>query len=452
MRKKKSRIYRILIIALAVSAAMAALSLGWLWFDTNVDRSGWTEKDGIYSYRDFHGKKITGWLEQDGGKYYFDGDCAMVVGWLENGGSRYRFGSDGRMITGWREIDGERYYFRDDGAMATGWLGDGGERYFLESDGTPATGWQTLEGERYYFGGDGAMTTGWLEADGETYYFSPEGTMQTGQVSIDGTDYYFLDGGQRLCGWVDLDQGRYYYLEDGGWATGWQELNDRLFLFGDDGVMETGWYQDGEYRYYLRQDEGAAVGPVTVDGEELFFTPDGIQVTLVNSDHPLPENYTLTLAALEGDFKIAEACLEPMERMLADCLAAGYKYTINNTYRSYAEQQDILDTRIQRYMEEDEELTYEKARKKALDGVALPGTSEHQLGLSADINGVKGNNNVPWLIEHCWEYGFILRFPEGKSEITGIEYEPWHFRYVGTRVSLPMKDSGMCLEEYLGAA
>ncbi len=83
--------------------------------------------------------------------------------------------------------------------------------------------------------------------------------------------------------------------------------------------------------------------------------------------------------------------------------------------------------------------------------MALPGTSEHQLGLCADING-KGVDSVPWLVEHCWEYGFILRFPGEKSDITGIIYEPWHFRYVGTRVSIPMRDNGLCLEEYLGAA
>ena len=57
-----------------------------------------------------------------------------------------------------------------------------------------------------------------------------------------------------------------------------------------------------------------------------------------------------------------------------------------------------------------------------------------------------------WLHEHCWEYGFILRYPEGKSDITGITYEHWHYRYVGTEVSMAMKDSGLCLEEYLGAA
>ena len=66
-----------------------------------------------------------------------------------------------------------------------------------------------------------------------------------------------------------------------------------------------------------------------------------------------------------------------------------------------------------------------------------------------DLVGKEANE---WLAQNCWEYGFILRYPEGKEEITGISNEPWHFRYVGTRVSLDMKDTGLCLEEYLGAA
>ena len=92
---------------------------------------------------------------------------------------------------------------------------------------------------------------------------------------------------------------------------------------------------------------------------------------------------------------------------------------------------------------------YNRAREEALKTVSLPGTSEHQLGLAVDIEGEEAHQ---WLEEHCWEYGFILRYPPEKEDITGISNEPWHFRYVGTDVSMDMKDSGLCLEEYLGAA
>ena len=112
------------------------------------------------------------------------------------------------------------------------------------------------------------------------------------------------------------------------------------------------------------------------------------------------------------------------------------------------EQTDILEKRTQEHMKEFD-LDFDEARKKALETVAVPGTSEHQMGLAVDISGEAANI---WLAEHCWEYGFILRYTEEKAEITGITNEPWHFRYVGREISMDMKDSGLCLEEYLGAA
>lgn len=132
--------------------------------------------------------------------------------------------------------------------------------------------------------------------------------------------------------------------------------------------------------------------------------------------------------------------------MLADCRAAVGSCGFNSSYRTQKEQTEILETRTHEYM--DTGMTYQEAYEETLKTVALPGTSEHQLGLSADLTGKEANE---WLAEHCWEYGFILRYPEGKKDITGIINEPWHFRYVGTRVSLDMKDTGLCLEEYLGA-
>jgi D-alanyl-D-alanine carboxypeptidase len=85
--------------------------------------------------------------------------------------------------------------------------------------------------------------------------------------------------------------------------------------------------------------------------------------------------------------------------------------------------------------------------------VAIPGTSEHQLGLGVDINadGVNsaGYEVYDWLEAHCWEYGFILRYPEDKTDITGISNEPWHFRYVGQEAAEYIMSNGLCLEEYL---
>ena len=87
-----------------------------------------------------------------------------------------------------------------------------------------------------------------------------------------------------------------------------------------------------------------------------------------------------------------------------------------------------------------------------------PGTSEHQAGLAVDIVSVdyqildEGQEDTPlqqWLMEHCWEYGFILRYPPDKGEKTGIIYEPWHYRYVGREYAQAIRQSGLCLEEFL---
>ena len=102
----------------------------------------------------------------------------------------------------------------------------------------------------------------------------------------------------------------------------------------------------------------------------------------------------------------------------------------------------------------------EAAEAEAGKVVAVPGTSEHQLGLALDIVDLNNQNldtsqeDTPvqkWLIEHSWEYGFILRYPNDKSEITGIIYEPWHYRYVGRDAAREIHERGVCLEEYLSA-
>ena len=100
---------------------------------------------------------------------------------------------------------------------------------------------------------------------------------------------------------------------------------------------------------------------------------------------------------------------------------------------------------------------YDTAYAKAAEIVAIPGTSEHQLGLSCDIVDQwydymnESLENAPlliWMKEHCKEYGFILRYPKDKTEVTGIMFEPWHFRYVGVDAATYIMDNGLCLEEF----
>lgn len=441
-----------LIILCCVLGVILTALIGWTLFDRYVDRSGWVEEEGLYSYRDFHGKKITGWIDLDGNTYYFDDEFIMVTHWQTLNGNRYYFGSDGILYTGWRNVDNMRCYFGDSGILHTGWLDLNDKRYFLEDNGAMVSGWMDLEGETYYFGENGAMITGWNTLDEKIYYFDETGRLVTGRVVLDEKNYYFQDDGVLFTGWEETDQGRRYYDSDGVQLFGWQEIEGKRYYLNDEGLTQTGWHQEGEYRYYLHEDGSAAVGPLKIDGQQYYFTPKGIQVVLVNGDIKVPSYYKPELVTYTGWHQVADIALEPLKKMLDDCNSAGYEYVFNSAYRSIKTQEEILVARTQEY--EDRGYSKADAYAKARETVALPGTSEHHLGLAVDVlNSAKAEKKaLDWLSEHCWEYGFIIRYAEEKSHITGIIYEPWHFRYVGTAVSMDMKDSGLCLEEYLGAA
>ena len=142
--------------------------------------------------------------------------------------------------------------------------------------------------------------------------------------------------------------------------------------------------------------------------------------------------------------------------MMDGCRAAGLSPTICSSYRTQEKQEQLYQNKVDRLAAQGWSL--EEAKVEAAKSVAIPGTSEHQLGLAVDIvdkhSQVLDNSQADtpaqqWLMEHSWEYGFILRYPEGKSEITGIIYEPWHYRYVGKEAAAEIHELGLCLEEYL---
>jgi len=448
MEEKQRKTLIDLCIVLGI---ILTLTIGWTIYDKTVDRSGWIEKDGIYAYKDFHGKKVTGWLDLEGTVYYFGQDFIMRTGWQDLSGNRYFFGEDGVMFTGWKNVDGMRCYFGTDGILHTGWLDLEGKQYYLEENGAMVSGWNKIDDNTYYFGENGAMVSGWNTLEGITYYFQETGELAIGRVELDGKNYYFQEDGAMFTGWDEADEGRRYYGSDGVQVFGWVEIDGKWYFFGEEGLTKTGWFQDGEYRYYLYDDGSAATGPTEIDDQQYYFTPKGIMVVLVNADHPVPDYYDLELENFLPWHDVASIALEPLTRMLEDCVDAGYPYEFNSAYRSIKVQEDILYARTQEHIAIG--FTPEEAYAEARKTVALPGTSEHHLGLAVDVLNVDNAKKkaLDWLGEHCWEYGFILRYAEEKAAITGIIYEPWHFRYVGTRVSMDMKDSGLCLEEYLGA-
>ena len=147
--------------------------------------------------------------------------------------------------------------------------------------------------------------------------------------------------------------------------------------------------------------------------------------------------------------------VEALVRLLEAARTDGItRWQVSAGYRSYEEQEKMLNNRISTYLKKNPEWNRGRARRAALKTVAEPGASEHHLGLSFDVNvpgasSFVGTKQCTWLHEHCWEYGFIVRYQKGKESITGFSPEAWHIRYVGTEHSLIMQNEDLCLEEYL---
>ena len=154
----------------------------------------------------------------------------------------------------------------------------------------------------------------------------------------------------------------------------------------------------------------------------------------------------MQLVSVAG-YKMDASCADAMREMMAAAKADGITLKINNTYRSKNTQQYMWDVRVKKYMGQG--MTRAQAKAFIGQSLALPGTSEHQTGLGVDIMG--SQKMYDWLEANSWKYGFILRYPDNKTSITGIIFEPWHFRYVGQSFAKEIYDSGMCLEEYLEA-
>lgn len=181
-------------------------------------------------------------------------------------------------------------------------------------------------------------------------------------------------------------------------------------------------------------------------GETVGGTP--WYLLLVNSTHPLPEDWEApALIEMPGGETVDARIYEPLSQMLADAADEGLEPFVASGFRTRAEQQGFMDDKINEYRSQG--YGESEARALAEDWIALPGTSEHELGLAADINGASYDLYI-WLQQNSWRYGFIQRYPEDKTDITGISHEPWHYRYVGKEAAKEIYESGLCLEEYLG--
>lgn len=183
---------------------------------------------------------------------------------------------------------------------------------------------------------------------------------------------------------------------------------------------------------------------------------------LVNAKNPMteadvPEVETETLDS-EG-YQVDARIMQDLEDMFEAAWEDGRSPMICSAFRSWDTQVSLHQNKINRLMNE-EGLDEESAAVKAATVVAKPGTSEHQVGLALDIVSSEYTNldeaqmeteDQKWLMENSWKYGFILRYPLDKSDITGVIFEPWHYRYVGKKAAKEITEQNLTLEEYLGA-
>lgn len=181
------------------------------------------------------------------------------------------------------------------------------------------------------------------------------------------------------------------------------------------------------------------------------------ELRLVRYEYPVGEDYIPPELMEIGNGEQMDSRVAPkMLQLLQAAEADGNQVWVCSGYRSYDTQCIIYQRHIDQYTAEG--LTVEQAHAKTRLAVNYPGTSEHQYGLSADIleyNGqpmepyIGGSGLMLWLEQHCAEYGFVIRYPDGKTSVTGVEYEPWHLRYVGEEAADYIMEHGLCLEEFL---
>ena len=264
-----------------------------------------------------------------------------------------------------------------------------------------------------------------------------------------------------LTGWQTENAQRIYILDDGSKATGIITLDGEIYCFNENGYMHTGWLEQDGKTYYFQADGTAAVGEAVIDGATHHFTATGAKVLLVNPWNTIAEDYEPDLVKLDSSISSKEiyvdrSCYEALNQMLADCNQQSPTACVISGHRSYNYQTGLYDRKVNSYLEQG----YSNADAKAAAAkvVAVPGTSEHQLGLAVDIIDTRSwsltevQETLPaqkWLMENCWRYGFILRYPNGTTAVTGIIYEPWHYRYVGKELAQALHEAQLPLEQYL---
>ena len=227
-----------------------------------------------------------------------------------------------------------------------------------------------------------------------------------------------------------------------------------------------GWFGSSAYHDHAEAPPSAEptpsaeASPTVPPSVEPTRTPpdrDSWNLILVNFENLLPDDFTVPqLVQLRSNQYVDSRVYPALQQMMDDARAQGLEPLVCSSYRDWDTQVRLFNGEIQDWL--DKGYPQEEAEAIAAIWVARPGTSEHQTGLTVDIVDMnyqlldEAQEKTPvqqWLMAHCAEYGFILRYPTNKSDVTGIGYEPWHYRYVGVEAAQEIMELGLCLEEYL---
>lgn len=202
-------------------------------------------------------------------------------------------------------------------------------------------------------------------------------------------------------------------------------------------------------------DEDAEVAKEAASQNAGEFSSDDWKLILVNKQHPIPDDYEFHLGTISGNLRCDERIITPLLDMMKAARKDGVSLIICSPYRDMNRQTMLFNNKVERYMAGG--MSYMDAFNLASQAVTVPGSSEHQIGLAIDIisdgyssldEGFGNTAAGKWLAENSYKYGFILRYPAGKEDITSIEFEPWHFRYVGVDAATFISENDICLEEF----
>lgn len=196
----------------------------------------------------------------------------------------------------------------------------------------------------------------------------------------------------------------------------------------------------------------------TVSGGDAYssFSKDDWNLILVNKQHTLSPDFPVALGYISGTMESDARIVDAWNAMKEAAAEDGVTIIVASPYRAYDRQVYLFDKKVKTHMSRG--LNYLEAYKEASQIVNIPGCSEHQTGLALDIvtddytklnEGFAKTAAGKWLAKHCHEYGFILRYPKGKEYVTSIDYEPWHFRYVGVEAATIIMEEGITLEEFI---